>query len=354
MSNEEQNIEKLTNAESFHLWKFEISVYLKAHGLVDVAIHTAKPDDTKDKDTIKDAKAQKIILQTIDKKLKCHIMSCKTANEMFTKLCRIFEGSESRNKSNLLQEFFNYKYDKSQTLNQLIIGIENLAMRLNNLGHKMDDELIMSKILTCLPDMYKYFATAWESTPAEEKNLINLTNRLLLEESRCTNQHLEHIALKVTSNKKCFKCNKIGHLKSQCRACNICKRTNHLEKDCKYKNKIKQCSICKKTNHSEQNCFFRNKNNKYENTDKALMALSNQTEYKKTTFIVDSGSTSHMTNNINILSKFQQQQSKVSVANNETILSQGCGTVQCTNCDLTQTLCPRADSKLTVSELHHK
>lgn len=331
---EEQHIEKLIDAESFHLWKFEITIYLKSHGLGEITNGEAKTEGKLDEQ--KDAKGQKIILQTIDKKLKSHILYCKSAREMYRKLCDLFEGSESRNKSKLLQEFFNYKYNK-QTVNQLVTGIENLAVRLNNLGHKIDDDLIMSKILTCLPERFKYFATAWESTPNNEKTLINLTNRLLLEETRNSNCE-EEIAFKAVNNKKCFKCNKTGHFQSQCKVCNICKKSNHQEKDCRFKNKNKQCSICKKTNHVEQNCFFRNKNNKKENKDTALLTNETANKNNKLKFIVDSGSTSHMTNNINILSKYEEQPSQISVANNDTIQSQGAGTVQGMNCQLLKTL----------------
>ncbi|CAB3249230.1 unnamed protein product [Arctia plantaginis] len=315
------------------MWKLEITIHLKSHGLSEI---TNGQQAEGKLDELKDAKGQKIILQTIDKKLKSHIINCTSVKEMYKKLCDLFEGSESRNKSKLLQKFFNYKYNE-QTINQLVTGIENLAVRLNNLGHKIDDDLIMSKILTCLPERFKYFATAWESTSNNEKTLINLTNRLFLEETRNSNCE-EQIAFKAVNNKKCFKCNKTGHFQSQCKVCNICKRSNHQVKDCRFKNKNKQCSICKKTNHLKQNCFFRTKTNKKENKYTALLTNETAIKNNKLKFIVDSGSTSHMTNNINILSKYEEQQSQISVANNDTILSQGAGTVQGMNCQRLKTL----------------
>ncbi|CAB3257953.1 unnamed protein product [Arctia plantaginis] len=157
----------------------------------------------------------------------------------------------------------------------------------------------MSKILTCLPERFKYFATAWELTSNNEKTLINLTNRLLLEETRNSNCE-EQIAFKAVNKKKMLQ---------------------------EQQNRTFSVTVQSGT-----------KTNKKENKVTALLTNETANKNNKLKFIVDSGSTSHMTNNINILSKYEEQQSQISVANNDTILSQGAGTVQGMNCQLLKTL----------------
>ncbi|KPJ15384.1 hypothetical protein RR48_03174 [Papilio machaon] len=255
---------------------------------------------------------------------------------MYNKLCAVFEGSEERNKSSLLQDFFNFKFE-NQKMSQLITDIENLRMRLNNLNQNIDDDMVISKILTCLPNQYKFFITAWESTPDDKKTLTNLTNRLLSEENRFTERKTEYkqVAFKAENkNIKCFKCHKIGHLKKDCKMCIFCKRYNHEEKDCKLKNSC--CSICKKNNHTEENCFFKKKGDskKYKN----VAFLTQNSEQTSLKFIVDSGSTVHMTNDPNILSNFEEMDSTVYAANNEKMKAQGSGTVHGMSCDLQKTL----------------
>lgn len=322
------SIEKLVDAESFRLWKFEINIYLKANSLHE---NVAVQKDTKvTSEEVKDAKAQRLILNSIDKNLKIHIMDCTTAYEMFVKLCDIFEGSEERNKTNILQEFFNYQY-KNQTMNTLITDIQNLAMRLKSLKQTINDEMIINKIITCLPENYKMFATAWESTSSDLKTLSNLTNRLLLEESRqsASNNHnlnKEEIAYKAVNNnkkKRCFICNKMGHIKTECRSAY---------------NKVKpKCSICKKDNHNEQNCFFRNKTNK-QNYKNERVYISSENKTINTRFVVDSGCTSHMTKDLNILDNIEEVTTEISIANNSSMIANQIGTVNANNCQLKKTL----------------
>ena len=44
--------------------------------------------------------------------------------------------------------------------------------------------MMVSKILMSLPAEYQYLVTAWEPSPADKKNLENLIDRLMLEQSR--------------------------------------------------------------------------------------------------------------------------------------------------------------------------
>lgn len=52
---------------------------------------------------------------------------------------------------------------------------ENLVHRLKTLNHSIDENIVISKILSTLPEhYYKYFITAWESTALNERTLTNL------------------------------------------------------------------------------------------------------------------------------------------------------------------------------------
>lgn len=44
--------------------------------------------------------------------------------------------------------------------------------------------MIISKILSTLPEEYKHFVTTWESAPLPERSLSNLISRLVSEENR--------------------------------------------------------------------------------------------------------------------------------------------------------------------------
>ncbi|CAH0731010.1 unnamed protein product, partial [Brenthis ino] len=239
MDKGDAQIEKLKNGETFLLWKFEFNIYIKAANLTTTISSNAKEEDKKSDALItKDAMVQRIIINSIDRKLKGHILKCKNALEMYTKLCNIFGGSEQRNKASLLQEFFTYKLQEGRSLSELISDIENLQFRLNQLGENVNEQMVMSKILSCLSSNLNYFITAWESMADDKKTLTNLTNRILSEEKRILKSSETEKQLAVQATKKnassiikCFKCNKSGHMKKDCKACSMCKRNNHEEKD---------------------------------------------------------------------------------------------------------------------------
>lgn len=112
---------------------------------------------------------------------------------------------------------------------------------------------MIAKILSSLPDSYKYFKSAWDSTSKEERTLENLTARLLKEEMG-KNQNTTEAIFKTAerSDKLCFICKKPGHIAKFCKnskpSCKICKKANHTAENCWKKEK--RCNICKKFNHT--------------------------------------------------------------------------------------------------------
>ncbi|KAG5863689.1 hypothetical protein JTB14_035508 [Gonioctena quinquepunctata] len=54
-----------------------------------------------------------------------------------------------------------------------------MAYRLKNLEQDIDDEMMMSKISS---ERFKYFNTAWDSSPSTDKTLTKLISRLIAEE----------------------------------------------------------------------------------------------------------------------------------------------------------------------------
>jgi hypothetical protein len=118
--------------------------------------------------------------------------------------------------------------------------------------------MVITKILTILPEQYKYFSSAWDSVSEDLKTVENLCGRLQLEKSKIRNQEKQE---NINRYIKCYRCDSFGHVRAQCKKtlkCEHCKKDNHEEKDCFAKNK-KACSICRKTNHAEKDCFYRNK-----------------------------------------------------------------------------------------------
>jgi len=350
-------IEKLKDNETYPVWKFQITIVLKSMGLYEIVSgQSVQPTDSEQKTEWlkKDARAQKIIVTSVERQPLTHILTCVSAKEMFQRIRSVYERDTEQQKCQLLQEFFNYKYQKSQDMATHVSTLQNMAYKLKVLNTDID-EIMISKILATLPDTYKHFASTWDSTSTKEKTLISLTARLLAGENRMNTlqEKEEPVAFKSvekrqgkitgqntnsektrskTSNtqdkqkKRCFKCNEPGH----------------FARSCKNTGNIIRCGICKKTNHAERDCYFRKTPSKQKNEDKdkvSFMAANEKSIPEEFIWILDSGSSSHMVNDEKLFKSLTRKESEIGIAKKkETIISKGIGTVETENCILNDVL----------------
>lgn len=105
-------IEKLEDSPNYVVWKFKISIVLKAQEIYQIATEVTADADKNAAWTKRDAGAQKVIATTIDKKPLMHILNCGSSLEMWNKLKTIYEKDSNQQKCNLLQEVFGMMYDK--------------------------------------------------------------------------------------------------------------------------------------------------------------------------------------------------------------------------------------------------
>ncbi|PNF30052.1 hypothetical protein B7P43_G05342, partial [Cryptotermes secundus] len=224
------HLPELKDADSFPLWDFEIKILMRAKELINIVDGSdLLSDQGRDEENIrkwkmKDAKCQYYIVRMIEKHMKTHIVTCTTVKEMYDTLKQIYQRDTSQQKSLLLQDFYNFKYDKTKDMMMNISHVQNIAFKLRQLNQNIDENMIMTEITTILPEDYKHFSTAWDSMATVDRTLDNLVARLMLEEVMCkmTTKEEESIAFKtVTKIKsktpfKCFNCNEIGHAQINC------------------------------------------------------------------------------------------------------------------------------------------
>ena len=143
----------------------------------------------------------------------------------------------------------------------------------------------MTKITSILPKEYSGFSTAWDSVQQTDKTLDNLYARLQIEESKLNSNTEEpqvafHAArLNIKSRISWNNCNIARECRGKLKPCKYCKRTNHTDGQCLYRNK-KFCQICKRTNHNEQDCFYKNKRQDRHDREKGDKA-EKESEQKK-------------------------------------------------------------------------
>ena len=152
------------DGKDFGLWKFHILINLKASGLYRVFDETKKPSDTKEleKWLDDDIKAQQVLTLAIEYKQLRHIMRCDTASKMWQKLCNVFEKKSESTIGALHKKFFDYKMDGSDNMAGHIANLEEIVAQLETLGEPTSETTLVNKILSSLPDKYKYFNSVWD------------------------------------------------------------------------------------------------------------------------------------------------------------------------------------------------
>lgn len=353
-----QNIEKLIDGESYQIWKFQITVAFRANGVYQVVSgdslqETQRTAEDKTSWEKKDALAQKLIVTTVDRKLVTHLFNCKTAKDMFEKLVAIFEKGSEEQKCALLQQFYTISYESGTDMSMYISQIENIVYKLEAMNQEISEAMVMSKILSTLPENYRHFITAWESTPEAERNLTKLTARLLTEESRNKTIESEDTTAFKALERYCFKCRSRTHFTRNCRRLRDEGRKSWSQQTREKKNcdmpgpssngrQLRECGICKKTNHAEKDCFFKSRQRhgqKPPNRTAFLTRNSSTENVNPISFVIDSGSTAHMSNNPQIFTDFKRMKSDVSLAKRgEKMQSEGMGNVEASSCVLKNVL----------------
>lgn len=130
-----------------------------------------------------ESKAQRVIVAGMTEETMQHITTCETAKEMWDTLVGVYESKSETSIHMLQQDWFRMEKKSTDNIAVHIAKVEDLAHRMKGLVETVSDTMIMTKILLTLSS-FNHFVTAWESTAAAERTLINLKPRLMMEEKR--------------------------------------------------------------------------------------------------------------------------------------------------------------------------
>lgn len=324
------------DGSNFQLWKFSITILLKAENLLSIVNGTEKmPADQSSEEwkvwDLKNSKAQVLLLSTITQQQMQFLINCEDAAQMWGRLISIHEQKTEISKELLWQRFYEYRMPENASVAEHISSIELLVRQLKDVKEHISVSAICSKVINSLPSKFNAFRTAWDSVSSDQQTFENLTARLLKEETRMTNDDSEmsRLALEVralqsqleNTNLKKGKTN-IQDLKKTT-TCNYCKKKGHWVRECR-----KRMYDAKKNQNNHDRNDSPPSSSAYICDISSLYSASHDLE--KDEWICDSGASMHMSGHKEWFKNLKPIENPmfVRIANDKLIEATGTGSIE--------------------------
>lgn len=343
----------LLDGTNFPLWKFGVVPILKSKGLMGYVDDTEpKPDEKNEKaeyaNWVKNsAKAETVIICTVDKKLHRCLLNCVGPAEMWNKLVSLYSNTSENVKQAAWHEFYTFKIKDGESIAFQIEEFETSISKLKNADEKISETAIIARLLDSLSPKFSNFKMAWECTPAESQEKDKLIARLIKEDRRLSeieDATSTMVALQVDSSKDK---NKKGNSNKNKKQANK-KRIEELKKKT-------NCKYCSEKGHWVRECPVKleDEKNKSNHNNKAaesfycdLTALCSMSkEHDNAIWIADSGASMHMTFRKDFFHDIQpvSKDRFVRVADDKTLPIAGMGTIR---------ICETLDNKILYREMY--
>ncbi|XP_039054523.1 uncharacterized protein LOC120196917 [Hibiscus syriacus] len=210
------------------------------------------------------------------------IMDLETPKSVWDKLKETYEGGDRVKKTKLLtlkKEFSMLQIKEDELIKDFSMRFMDIVNQIRLYGEDLSDKKVVKKVMISVPQRFKAKISAIEeSCDMSRLTIDDLVSKLEAQEQRVSMRAHEasegvflaaHKGVKFNNSvKKCESSNNgKAFVFSACQngkfaPCPICKKTNHVEKDCMFKDKGKtkfQFTFCDKLGHTEQFCWTKKK-----------------------------------------------------------------------------------------------
>lgn len=337
MEDKYDQIPKFTGS-NFGVWKIRVESLLAAKGLSDV-IKTLRPKstapDAQEAYDKKDTKVKAIIISALDDNHVQLVLQCKSSREIWSRLTAIHDQKSAACKNLLQKEFFDISKQEDESVSEYISRAEKIFGQLQDIGlRSIDSDALVSRIVTGLPEQYMAFMSRWSSEDSHRQTLNELLPQLMAEE-KLIQQFTKGkggLALmgegsrgnsygrrykppySYRNNQSSHNTYSQDHKNSTYR--NFSKKNNSVnnnkntnEANSNQEKRIParyRCYICKVKGHLNKDCPSRKSKRVYEATAIVAESHYSRSVYNKPDgWILDSGSTNHMSYNSSLFSSYK-------------------------------------------------
>lgn len=321
------SIQKLKGRENYTHWKFQMANYLKHEELWKCIIGFTESDKISEENRIRmEEKALSKINLMVEMSVVPHLLKCKTSKEAWHTLEAVYEDKGLNRRLSLLRKLCSIRFNKFKSMEDYINDIMYLSEQLSSMQQPLDDEFLGAIMLQGLPEEYEPMIMALESSG--QKVTSDFVKTKLLQDIKCEKySSCNNNALISEQNCGYIKPNnsKNNSNKIQCRNCG---RFGHV----KY-----NCPIDISTSHNNKGkstiFYFKDKKRQFSSKEgekkKSMLSMALGTcRANKTSWIIDSGASAHMTRNKKWMVDYVESDSQnITLADGRNIKGFGTGTV---------------------------
>ena len=304
------SIANLTN-QNYQSWKFKMKMLLIREGTWK-CINEPRPAQPTEEWLDRDQKAQSTISLCIDDDQIIHICNCQTAKDMWEELQKAHERVNLSNKLYLIRKLYQTKLQKDQDMQDYIRQTLEMVERLRGIGEEIKDFHVAALLLSGLPESYETLVTALDARPDDDLTLEYVKGKLVDEYKRKTESMSNVSVCSETALKTKYK-NKHSNVQLEKRECFVCKKPGHLKADCRiWKARMQKQSALQQAK------------NVIETKEYAFGSKNGVTSVQA--WCVDSGATSHMTNDRSFFAQLDESKTEgITTANGQFMKSVGIG-----------------------------
>lgn len=314
------------NGENYFTWKYKMELFLRKEK-VWTAISTRRPIVHEESSTVtaaiiqqqqekldafleKDEMARVTIGLFVEDNQLALIRNLTTAKETWDTLKSYYERNTFQNKVMIMRRIWELKLTDESDMEQHIREMTDSFQKLVDMGEQqVNENWKIAIFLSSLPSSYDTLVQTLEARPEADLTLSLVHSKCIGEFLKRKNMNCDNTSATV--------------LKTSTRGCYFCKEESHFKRDCtKYKEWLKKNP--RKEYGTESN---KEKVNKIEHKEEFLFQLSTTAIKFDDEWIIDSGATTHITNNKRLFDSFDSSQSsQVVVANDTKEYAKGKGT----------------------------
>lgn len=306
-------------------WKIKITSALKARNLWQVCQEDYKPEGDEEIDVVSE-QAKTLIYSSLDGQTTRSTGVCYSAHELWAKVLSYYDGSKSDQTGIALSHFMELTLQKGESIIDFCGRFEIALNNLLSTEVELDKKVMIYVLTKTMPKEIKEGVVLWTTFNSAKSisDLLSFVRSTYGKRDLEQSNETAFIGYNKNGNRGFKKGSKpqnqeCGKPDDPNRTCNYCKKSGHLWKDC-YKLKLDNSRKKKFAQRKQANMAIEKRHFTY-----SRMATCDEF----TEWVIDSGATSHITNERNVLKNYQEfdEPEEIIIADGEAIHAYGRGDI---------------------------